>query len=99
MRTSRLVLRWARQGRVLAKCIPRGDDLALLREHIVAQIPELAENTPRTAHIKLGHVLLPLAADEISSLITFAKSFDGVIRGPLLFRDLFTPAGRVPLDA
>ncbi len=86
-----------RQGRVLAKCIPRCDDLALLREHIVSQIPELAENTPRTAHIKLGHVLLPLTPEETSNLVSFAKSFDGAIRGALLFRDLFTPAGRVPL--
>jgi hypothetical protein len=86
-----------RQGRVLAKCIPRSDDLASLRQHIVRQIPELAENTPRTAHIKLGHVLLPLTAEETSGLVTFAKSFDAAIRGALLFRDLFTPAGRVPL--
>jgi 2'-5' RNA ligase len=88
-----------RQGRVLAKCIPRGDDLALLRARIVGEIPELAENMPRTAHIKLGHVLLPLTAEETSSLVAFAKSFDASIRGALLFRDLFTPAGRVPLAA
>jgi 2'-5' RNA ligase len=88
-----------KQGRVLAKCIPRNDDLALLREHVVSQIPELAENTPRTAHIKLGHVLLPLTAEETSALVAFAKSFDDAIRGALLFSDLFTPAGRVPLAA
>jgi 2'-5' RNA ligase len=84
-----------RQGRVLAKCVPRSDDLGLLRETIVRQIPELGENTPRTAHIKLGHVLLPLTAAETSDLVRFAQSF--AVRGTLLFRDLFTPAGRIPL--
>ena len=86
-----------RQGRVIVKCIPRGDDLAMLRELIVRRIPELAENVPRTAHIKLGHVLLSLTAEEVSAFIGFAKSFDDVVRGTLLFHDLFTPAGRIPL--
>lgn len=88
-----------RQGRVLAKCVPRNDALAMLRQQVVSQIPELAENTPHTAHIKLGHVLLPLSVDETSQLVTFAKSFNAAVRGALLFRDLFTPAGRVPLAA
>lgn len=87
-----------RQGRVLAKCVPRSDDLVLLRELIVRRIPELAENMPRTAHIKLGHVLLPLTAEQLSAFVAFAKSFDQVVRGALLFRDLFTPAGRVSLS-
>jgi 2'-5' RNA ligase len=86
-----------RQGRVLAKCIPRSDDLAVLRELIVSQIPELAENTPRTAHIKLGHVLLPLSASQTAELVAFANSFADELRGALVFRDLFTPAGRVSL--
>jgi len=85
-----------RQGRVLAKCLPRSDDLVILRQLIVSRIPELAENVPRTAHIKLGHVLLPLTAEQISEFVGFAKSFDEVLRGALLFHDLFTPAGRVP---
>ena len=88
-----------RQGRVLAKCVPRSDELALLRQQIVAQIPELAENMPRTAHIKLGHVLVPLTAEETRNFVEFAQSFDTAMRGALLFRDLFTPAGRIPLGA
>jgi hypothetical protein len=86
-----------RQGRVIAKCIPRSDDLVMLRELIVSRIPELAENVPRTAHIKLGHVLLPLTAEQVSEFVAFVKSLDEVARGVLLFHDLFTPAGRVPL--
>ena len=35
-----------RQGRVLAKCIPRSNDLVILRQLIVSRIPELAENVP-----------------------------------------------------
>ena len=86
-----------RQGRVIVKCVPRSDELVLLRELIVSRIPELAENVPRTAHIKLGHVLVPLIAEELSAFIAFAKSLDEAARGALVFRDLFTPAGRVPL--
>jgi hypothetical protein len=88
-----------RQGRVLAKCVPRNDDLGTLRRLIVSRIPKLAENVPRTAHIKLGHVLLPLTGVQISEFIRFAKSFDEFARGALLFCDLFTPAGRVPLGS
>jgi hypothetical protein len=86
-----------RQGRVLAKCIPRSDDLGMLRELIVSRIPELAENVPRTAHIKLGHVLLPLTAEQIPDFVAFATSFDEIVSGALRFHELFTPAGRVPL--
>jgi hypothetical protein len=86
-----------RQGRVIAKGVPRSDDLARLREHIISRIPELAENTPRTAHLKLGHVLLPLTVAETSKLVEIAHTFDETSRSALLFRDLFTPAGRVRL--
>lgn len=86
-----------KQGRVLAKGIPCSDDLASLRQLVVTEIPELAENTPRTAHIKLGHVLVPLTPLETAELIAFAKSFDPAVQGSLVFYDLFTPAGRVAL--
>ena len=75
-------------GKVFLKCLPVDDSLLELRTRLVDAVPALAINVPKTAHIKLAHVRVPTSG--VPPPVSLSK---------LIFRDVYTPHGRIPLEA
>lgn len=80
-------------GKVFFKCLPGDDRLLELRTRLVEALPALAVNVPKTAHMKLAHLRVPVPLDAIDAVARDA----GHAPQRLVFSDVYTPHGRIPL--
>jgi hypothetical protein len=62
----------------------------------VEKFPDLRIKLPKTAHVKLGHVLQPLEPRAVQELIATAQQALGA--QALVFREIHMPAGTIPLS-
>jgi hypothetical protein len=86
-------------GRVLLAGYVRSGDLVALRQKIVSAIPSLATQLPRTAHIKLGHLLVPMPRRDLHRLRAWMNKVSLGAHSTVAFRELYTPRGRIRLSA
>lgn len=84
-------------GRLIVPGFPSDDRVYELRSRLVEAMPQLRINVPITAHIKLGHVLAPLNADELKILLSWVALCGEHVSARLIFYDVYTPAGRIAL--
>jgi len=82
-------------GRLLVSGYPLDDKLQQIRCVLSSSIHELSVNIPILAHIKIGHLVLPLSLkNRIKSLIRILE-YGNMIDCNIIFKDLYTPAGRI----
>ncbi len=86
-----------RSGRLLAAGFPCDDRLFGLRSGLAAALPQMNVNLSKIAHIKLGHVLVPLAGAELDGFLTYLARCGEHASTRLVFADVYTPLGRVVL--
>jgi len=86
-----------RQGRLLAMGFPTDDRFFELRRLCCDVVPELRTNLPLTAHIKLGHVLAPLAGRELERTLCIAARCGEFVSARVTFRRSYTPVKRLDL--
>ncbi len=80
-------------GKLFFKCLPGDDRLLELRTRLVEALPSLAVNLPKTAHMKLAHLRVPVPLEAIDAVTRVA----GRALQRLVFSDVYTPHGRIPL--
>jgi hypothetical protein len=76
---------------------PQGGELFALRDGIAEAIPTLKTHVPQYAHVKLGHVLIPVGVTEISELQNVMEQSEKRIDSTIVFDDVYTPLGRIKL--
>ncbi|HEX3525879.1 MAG TPA: hypothetical protein VH988_02330 [Thermoanaerobaculia bacterium] len=86
-----------RSGGLFAPGYPASDDLYELRSHITEEMPLLARYLPVIAHIKLGHVLVPLAGEQLKDFLAWLKTCGDLVSARLIFSDAYSPWGRIEL--
>ncbi len=83
-------------GIFMVACYPLGATFFELRQTIVNQIPVLATNTPRTAHMKLGHLQTMLSRAQLHALLKVVCQI-GQLDAELQFTQVYTPSGRLSM--
>lgn len=84
-------------GKLFLKGLPVDDRLLALRRALVEAVPALAINLPKTAHMKLAH-LRPGYSGTVAQLQSLFKHLDDHVVDKIVFRDVYTPLGRIPLQ-
>jgi hypothetical protein len=84
-------------GALLVKCVPADERLLALRCSLSEEFPMLRTNVPPAAHIKIGHLRTCLAEDELVALEAWLKHLEEHVTRRIVFPDVHTPQGRVPL--
>ncbi len=84
-------------GGLLVPGFPCDNRLHLLRMSLADRVPELRDNLPPGAHIKLGHLLCRLDPQETEQLSHQLKPWRKRITDYLLFHDVYTPLGRLAM--
>lgn len=84
-------------GRLFVKCLPIDDRILQLRAMLIHTFPWLQTNMPKMAHIKLGHLMVPLAAPQLQSFVAWLARTEQHAICDLVFKDIYTPQGRVSL--
>jgi hypothetical protein len=87
----------SRFGRLFVPGFPATDHLYDLRYRIAEEMPALAHHLPRIAHLKLGHVLVPLTGERLGEFLAWLRTCGELVNARLTFRDAFTPWGRIEL--
>jgi 2'-5' RNA ligase len=86
-----------RTGRFIVPGYPCRSDVFRLRRALYEAVPSLRVNTPRTTHIKIGHLLRPLSGEELGRTREWMAAAGELISARIVFEDVFTPLGRIPL--
>lgn len=84
-------------GTLFAPGYPASDDLYELRCRLAEEIPALAHHVPRIAHLKLGHLLVPLAGEQLKELLSWLRACGELVNVRVTFHDAFTPWRRIDL--
>lgn len=87
-----------RSGRLLAAGFPCDDRLYRLRADLAAALPQMNVSLSKIAHIKLGHVLVPLAGAELHGFLSYLARCGEHVSARLEFQDVYTPLGRIALE-
>ncbi|HXO22678.1 MAG TPA: hypothetical protein VOA87_22380, partial [Thermoanaerobaculia bacterium] len=87
----------SRAGLLLAPGYPANDDFYDLRARLAQEMPVLQKHLPGMAHLKLGHVLVPLAGGPLHELLCWLRACGELVNARLVFHDLYTPHGRIEL--
>jgi hypothetical protein len=84
-------------GGLFVKCLPIDDRLLHLRTALARALPELWTNIPKMVHIKLGHLMTPLATPQLQSFMAWLTMTEQHAIYDLVFTDVYTPKGRISL--
>jgi hypothetical protein len=84
-------------GRLFVKCLPIDDALLAIRTKLSETIPSLRINPPYTVHIKLGHLRTMLTPEQLLAFQAWLKRADELLSTQMVFRDIYTPQGRIRL--
>lgn len=84
-------------GRLIVPGFPADDRLYEMRYRLKNLLPQVLVNVPRTAHIKLGHLLVHLENDQLKTFLNWLALCGQHISARIAFSDLYTPAGRIDL--
>lgn len=84
-------------GRLIVPGFPIDGRLYGLRRRLAERIPQARVNTPRTVHVKVGHLLADLRGGELKKFLTWLALCGRHITARVAFGDLYTPAGRIPM--
>ncbi len=82
-------------GRLIVPGFPSDDRLYEIRARLKKDLPQLEVNVPRTAHIKLGHILVHLEGDRLKTFLNWVARCAQHIDARVAFGDLYTPTGRI----
>lgn len=93
IRFSRLLL--TTTGRLMVPGYPVDGRLFRLRSMLHDSVASLGCNLPKTAHIKIGHVLTTLSVQETAEFYSWTKQESKCRDSVLSFRDVYTPIGRI----
>jgi hypothetical protein len=85
------------EGRIIVRGFPQGDQLSLLRSCVAQAMPTVDSAPPQLAHIKLGHVLVCPSQSQIRELSDWLGQCGYHVDARLVFTDVYTPLGRLPL--
>jgi hypothetical protein len=85
-----------RNGKLFVPGFPCDLRFYALRARLTEGLPRLAVNTPRTAHVKLGHVLVCLEKPAIEAFLDWLSS-EGLALTRLTFREAYSAAGQISL--
>lgn len=85
------------EGRLIAPGFPADERFYRLRKLLADNISSLGSFVPNTAHIKLGHLLTPLAGKALQRVLSWLNQQGQSINTQLYFDDLFSPTGRISL--
>jgi hypothetical protein len=86
------------RGGLLVAGYPMGNSLYNLRQKITQTIPSLDINTPKTAHIKLGHLQTDLSPDALRELLKYLRQGSHIDK-PIQFEQAYSPSGFFSLNA
>jgi hypothetical protein len=86
-----------RHGRLVVTGFPVDGRFFDLRDRCCEAVAALAANLPETAHIKLGHVLVPLQKPDLPKLLSVVTSCAEFVSARVKFEDLYTPVRRIHL--
>jgi len=88
----------SREGRVLVCGYTFDNRFFLLRNTLIDRMDIFEEHVPPAAHIKLGHILVNLDQEQLRSLLLYTSVCGEHISRMVLFKDLYTSLGRIPLS-
>lgn len=86
-----------RSGKLICPGYPIDDELFRLRASIAKEISELRVNLPKIAHIKLGHILVPLNCNKLEALFQSVKYLGELVNLSITFHEVYTPLGPIKL--
>jgi hypothetical protein len=86
-------------GRLLVRGYPHDERIHHLRRRLGEALPSDAGPPSILAHIKLGHVLVCPALQEVREVLDWLDRCGHHVSKRLSFEDVFTPLGRVKLNA
>lgn len=84
-------------GRLILQGFPTDDRFYRLRQTLYENVTELRVNTPKTAHVKSGHILTQLSLSESESLFQKVVKLGTGVNFSLTFDDVYTPVERIAL--
>lgn len=84
-------------GRLIVPGFPVNERLYKLRHRLREGVPQLRVNTPRTVHVKVGHVLVDPGKDGLKAFLAWLALCGQHVNARVSFGDLYTPAGRITL--
>lgn len=84
-------------GHLLVKCLPIDDKILQLRTQLAHNFRWLRTNMPTMAHIKLGHLMVPLVNSQLQSFNAWLAMIEQHAIFDLVFTDVYTPQGRISL--
>jgi hypothetical protein len=82
-------------GRLIIPGYPLDDQLFRLRSTLYDSMISLRCNVPKTAHIKIGHVLAPLSVRDTAEFYGWMTRTSRCLESVLSFPDVYTPIGRI----
>ena len=84
-------------GRLMARGFPVGEELFDIRTTLVERFPLLRCRIPPAAHIKLGHLVVPVDREAIGGVLESIANLGSQVDMTLRFDSLYSPAGRIPI--
>ena len=84
-----------RSGRLIVPGYPIQNTVFLLRLVLADALPTLQTNLPKTAHIKLGHLLVDLDQCRFREFSCWLQVRGRQVNANLRFSDVYTPLGRI----
>ena len=85
-----------KEGRLLVPGYPQDTSVARMRQDLSRAHQAFASHLPPAAHIKLGHILVNVKNKSFAAVCELVALLGRQINASVLFRDLYTPAGRIP---